>query len=73
MNAPDHRLTLGRHTRDTTTGIAGRVTAVCFNEHEDTQYRIRRHGVDSSGKPFDQVWVYASHCENVTEAEAREL
>lgn len=70
--AVDHRLTLGRHVRDSTTGVAGRVTSVCFNESEETQYRIRRYGVDSSGKPFDQVWVYAAHCAGVTEEVARE-
>lgn len=62
---------MAKSVRDCTSGIAGRVTAVCHNEHEDTQYRIRRYGVDSYGKPFDQVWAYVKDCVDVSDEEAR--
>jgi hypothetical protein len=68
---PESLKLLGEHVRDTTTGITGLVSAVCYNICEDAQFRIKRFGVDGHGKPYDVVWAYAIDCETVTEEDAR--
>lgn len=63
---------IGKHVRDTTTGIAGRVICVCINERCAPEYRLRRYGVTSSGDPFALLWVYVEDCSAVSEEDARE-
>ena len=69
---PDPREKLGKPVKDKSTGIAGLVNAVCFNEREDTQFRIKRYGVDNNGLPLAMHWAYVSDCEDVSEHDARE-
>ena len=63
---------IGHHVRDRTTGIAGRVTAVCHYEHDAPQLRLRRYGVNSSGNPFDVLWVNIADCAPTSEEDARQ-
>ena len=62
---------LGTFVRDAGTGICGRVTAVCFNEWEATQFRLTRYGVDANGAPYAPFWAYVVHCVQITFDEAR--
>lgn len=62
---------LGQWVRDKPTGIAGQVISVCFNHQQNTQFLLRRHGVDGQGAPFATLWVYAGDTFPISFEEAK--
>jgi len=62
---------LGQYVRDQSTGIVGRVNAVCFNAHERAQFQLKRYGVDQNGHPYPLLWVYVGDTVPATYDEAR--